>query len=166
MFRRIVGWLSGIAAQLCSYLLLVVMAMITADLVGRALSRPLYGVSEMAMFAMIGVVYLGLPYAEKEMSHVRVEVLLDRLSPRGRIWLELVIYLLVSATIAITLYAVGLNALSSYNTRQAIAGPTPVLIWPVKFVMVGALGLYLLQVLLNLVTFFDKLRGKTAEQES
>lgn len=157
MFRKFIGVLSNLSAQLCSYLLLVVMAMITIDLIGRAISRPIYGVSELAMFSMIAIVYLGLPYAEKEMAHVRVEVLLDRLSPRGRLWLELVIYLLVSATIAVTLYAVSMNALSSYNTRQAIAGPSPVLIWPVKFVMTAALGLYLLQIVLNLVSFAERL---------
>lgn len=157
MFRRIVGFVSDIAAQLCSYLLLVVMIMITIDLISRAVSQPIYGVSELAMFSMIAVVYLGLPYAEKELAHVRVEVLLDRMSPRGRLWLELVIYILVSTTIAVTLYAVSLNALSSLNTRQAIAGPSPVLIWPIKFVMTSALALYLLQIILNLLTYAEQL---------
>lgn len=142
---------TNILAELCGWLLLLVMGLIIVDLVSRAASEPIYGVSESAMFVMIAIVYLGLPYAEKIEAHVRVELLLDALPPRVTAVVDLVMYVLVAATMLVVLYAVTLNAGISYQGRQAIAGPTPLLIWPVKFIMVAALALFVVRIAINLV---------------
>ena len=58
-------------------------------------------------------------------------------------------YLLVAGTMLVVLYAVVMNAWGSLEARQAIAGPTPLLVWPVKFVMVIGLLLYVVQIVIN-----------------
>ncbi|SES35795.1 TRAP-type mannitol/chloroaromatic compound transport system, small permease component [Tranquillimonas rosea] len=151
MAGRLLDAVTKLLAELCGWLLLIVMSLIVIDLVSRAMSTPIYGVSESAMFVMIAIVYLGLPYAEKMQAHVRVELVLDNLPPQVAAVVDLVMYVLVAATMLIVLYAVGLNALGSYEGRQAIAGPTPLLIWPVKFVMVTALALFVVRIFINLV---------------
>jgi hypothetical protein len=62
---------------------------------------------------------------------------------------DLIMYLLVVGTMFVVLYAVTINAWGSYGSRQAIAGPTPLLVWPVKFVMVAGLLLYVVQIIIN-----------------
>ena len=141
---------TNLLAELCGWLLLIVMGLIVTDLASRALGMPIYGVAESAMFVMIAIVYMGLPYAEAMRGHVRVELILDNLPPRLAAILDLAMYVLVTATMLVVLYAVFLNTAGAYESRQAIAGPTPLLVWPVKFVMVASLTLYVLQILVNL----------------
>ncbi|GAA0774671.1 TRAP transporter small permease subunit [Roseibium denhamense] len=155
---------TNVLAEICGWLLLIVMGFITTDLISRALGTPIYGVSESAMFVMIAIVYLGLPYAEKTQTHVRVELVLDRLPTKAAAILDLLVYLLVAGTMILILYAVGLNAQNALASRQAIAGPTPLLIWPVKFVMVAALALYCLQILSTVFGMLRKI-GEANPQE-
>lgn len=149
--------LTNVLAELCGWLLLLVMSLITIDLVSRAMGTPIYGVSESAMFVMIAIVYMGLPYTEKVQAHVRVELVVDNLPPRIAAAVDLVMYVLVAGTMLVVLYAVALNAMISFEGRQAIAGPTPLLVWPVKFVMVVALVLYVHRIVVNLILILRQL---------
>ncbi|UWR35187.1 TRAP transporter small permease subunit (plasmid) [Sulfitobacter sp. W027] len=149
MLAKLIDVCTNILAELCGWFLLVVMGLIVVDLVSRATSTPIYGVSESAMFVMIAIVYLGIPYAEKMRAHVRVELILDNLPRRVAAVLDLAMYLLVAGTMLVVLYAVVMNAWGSLEARQAIAGPTPLLVWPVKFVMVIGLLLYVVQIVIN-----------------
>ncbi|WP_158234146.1 TRAP transporter small permease subunit [Oceaniglobus indicus] len=149
MIARSIDFATNILAELCGWFLLVVMGLIIVDLVSRALGTPIYGVSESAMFVMIAIVYLGLPYAEKMKAHVRVELVLDALPGRLSAIVDLAMYLLVVGTMLVVFYAVVINAWGSYGSRQAIAGPTPLVVWPVKFVMVAGLLLYVVQIVIN-----------------
>jgi len=151
MITKMVDGFTNVLAELCGWFLLVVMGLIVVDLVSRAAGAPIYGVSESAMFVMIAIVYLGIPYAEKMQAHVRVELVLDSLPPRLSSIVDLIMYLLVAATMLVLLYAVTVNAWGSYGSRQAIAGPTPLLVWPVKFVMVLGLFLYVIQIIANVI---------------
>jgi TRAP-type C4-dicarboxylate transport system permease small subunit len=112
----------------------------------------------MAMFVMIAVVYLGLAHAEEVRGHIRVELLETLLPRRAALVLDVAVYVLAIATIAIVTYAVALNAWSSYVRDAAVAGPVPLSIWPVKFAMVAALALYLVQLVVNMVLAVARLR--------
>lgn len=150
MLVKVQNALTNVLAELCGWFLLIVMSLILVDLVSRATGTPIYGVSESAMFVMIAIVYMGLPYTEKMQAHVRVELVVDALPPRIAAIIDLLMYILVAVTMLVVLYAVTLNASISYEGRQAIAGPKPLLVWPVKFVMVAALALYVVRIFLNL----------------
>lgn len=147
---RVITISTNLLAELCGWFLLIVMGLIVTDLISRTLGTPIYGVAESAMFVMIAIVYMGLPYAEATRAHVRVELVLDNLPRRVAAVVDLITYVIVAGTILVVLYAVWLNAAGAYGSRQAIAGPTPLLIWPVKFVMVASLVLYAVWILLNL----------------
>jgi TRAP-type C4-dicarboxylate transport system permease small subunit len=155
---RFLTRINNLFAEICGWLLIVIMGLMVLDLVARGVSRPVYGVSEMAMFVMIAVVYLGLGHAEEVRGHIRVELLETLLPRRAALVLDVAVYVLAVATITIVIYAVALNAWSSYTRDAAVAGPVPLLIWPVKFAMVAALGLYLLQLLVNLGLAVARLR--------
>lgn len=138
-------------AELCGWLLIVVVLFMVVDLVTRGFSHPLYGVSELAMFTMIAIVYLGLSHAEERDAHIRVELLPDKLQGPALRVLNGFITLVSLVTVAIVSWAVWHNAVGAYESHQAIAGPRPILVYPVKFVMFAALVLYGVQLCRNLL---------------
>jgi TRAP-type C4-dicarboxylate transport system permease small subunit len=112
-------------AELCGWLLIAVVLFMIVDLVARGFSRPLYGVSELAMFTMIAVVYLGLSHAEERDAHIRVEFLTDKLNGTAGRLLAGFITLVSLVTVIIVAWAVWANAVGAWESRQAIAGPPP-----------------------------------------
>lgn len=163
--KKVVDQSTNVLAELCGWLLLLIMGFITFDLGSRAVGTPVYGVTESAMFVMIAIVYLGLPYGEKTRTHVRVELVLDRIPQKAAAKVDLIIYLLVAGTMLIILYAVGLNAQNALTSRQAIAGPTPLLIWPVKLVMVVALALYSAQIINTISVLLRAIAGTDPQEQ-
>ena len=119
---RLLTKLNQSLAELCGWLLIVVVLFMVVDLVARGFSRPLYGVSELAMFTMIAVVYLGLSHAEERDAHIRVEFLTDKLSGTAARLLTSFITLVSLVTVIIVAWAVWVNAIGAWERRQAIAG--------------------------------------------
>ncbi|WP_249977814.1 TRAP transporter small permease [Vreelandella olivaria] len=148
---RLLTLINQSLAELCGWLLMVVVVFMVVDLVSRGFSRPLYGVSELAMFTMIAVVYLGLSHAEERDAHIRVEFLTDKLTGTAVRLLNGFITLVSLVTVVIVVWAVWTNAIGAWESRQAIAGPRPILVYPVKFIMFVALALYGLQLSCRLV---------------
>ena len=138
-------------AELCGWLLSTVMIFIFFDFVSRGLGHPIFGVAEMAMFAMVATVYLGLAHCEEVRGHVRVEALLSRLPPKAQVVLNLMAYIIATIAVGVATYAVWLNTLSAYADREAIAGTVPLVTYPVKFVMSFALAVYFAQLVLHAV---------------
>ena len=153
-------------AELCGWLLCAVMIFIFFDFVSRGLGKPLFGVAEMAMFAMVATVYLGLAHCEEVRGHVRVEALLNRFPPRLRAWLNLMTYVIATSVIGVVAYAVWLNALSAYADQEAIAGAIPLPTSPVKFVMSFALTVYFAQLCLHLVGHIKEIFGAAKDPSS
>ncbi|WP_110655880.1 TRAP transporter small permease subunit [Salinicola halimionae] len=151
---RLMTRLNQSLAELCGWLLILVVLFMIVDLVARGFSRPLYGVSELAMFTMIAVVYLGLSHAEEQDAHIRVEFLTDKLNGTAARLLTGFITLVSLVTVIIVAWAVWTNAVGALESRQAIAGPRPILVYPIKFVMFAALALYGLQLCRRLVAQF------------
>lgn len=141
-------------AELCGWLLIAVVIFMVTDLVSRGFSRPLYGVSELAMFTMIAIVYLGLSHAEERDAHIRVEFLTDKLSGTPSRLLRGFITLISLVTVAIVAWSVWINAVGAWESHQALAGPRPILVYPIKFVIFIALILYGLQLCRELVAQF------------
>jgi TRAP-type C4-dicarboxylate transport system permease small subunit len=151
---RLITRLNRGLAELCGWLLIVVVLFMVVDLVTRGFSHPLYGVSELAMFTMISIVYLGLSHAEERDAHIRVELLPDKLQGAALRMLNSFIALVSLVTVAIVTWAVWHNAADAYESHQAIAGPRPILVYPVKFVMFAALVLYGVQLCRKLLHQF------------
>jgi len=137
-------------AELCGWMLFAAVLFMVVDLVARGFSRPLYGISELAMFTMIAIVYLGLSHAEEREAHIRVEWLPERLQGVAERCLNGFVTVVSLVTIVIVGWAVWHNAMDAFQSRQAIAGPRPILVYPIKFVMFTALTLYGLQVCCHL----------------
>ena len=127
------------------------MIFILIDIIGRTISKSVFGAAEMAIFTMIITVFLGLPYCEEKKAHVRVEVFLSYVSPKYRKILNFISYLLVFVIWAIVIFAVGKYALSTYRNNEAIAGLVPIPIYPVIFIMFICSVFFWIQIGLNLL---------------
>ena len=147
--KKQISFINKTFAELCGWLLSVIMVLLVVDFIGRGLSMPVVGVAEIAVFAMVAVVYLGLPLCEEKRGHVRVEAVLIRLPQKIKALLDLGCYLLAIFIIAVAIYAAGANALCAYIDKEAISGPTPLLTFPVKYLMVVGLLFYLIQLIVN-----------------
>ena len=85
--RKILDRTIGGAAVLACLLLVAMVVATFATIVLRPFGVLVSGHEEIATFAMVGMAFLGLPYAYRTGAHVRVETLLNRLSQRpGQGW--------------------------------------------------------------------------------
>jgi TRAP-type transport system small permease protein len=89
-------------------LIIAVMAFTVYNVLGRWLfSAPLRGTVELTQLAMIGIVYLGLAYAQHRDNHIAVGLLYQRFGPRVRFGLDVfcaVLSIFVLALLAWRLY--------------------------------------------------------------
>jgi TRAP-type C4-dicarboxylate transport system permease small subunit len=75
------------AAAVLSGLVLASMVLLTvADVTLRFAAEPIYGSQEMTELGMVALIMLALPYCSATDSHIRVDLLDNRLGRRGR-WL-------------------------------------------------------------------------------
>jgi len=161
--KRFIHKVNQIMTQLSGISLGFIMIFTLVDIIGRTISKSVFGASELAIFTMIIAVYLGLSYCEERKGHVRVEIVLSHVSPKYKKILNFVSYFLGFVMLGIVAYSVGIYAFSAYKNNEAIAGPRPLIIYPVIFVMLISCIFYWLQVGVNLVEKFKELFEKGLE---
>ena len=158
--KNFIHKVNQIMAQLSGVSLGFIMIFILIDIISRTISRSIFGVSELAIFTMIISVYLGLSYCEEKNGNVRVEIILSHVSPKYRKILDFISYILIFIMVGVIAYSVGKYAITAYKTNEAIAGPKPLVIYPVIIVMLISCIFYWLQVGINLVEKFNELFKK------
>jgi len=106
-------WLSDAAGTLAGVTTLGLTVMVAAGVVARRVfNAPFLFVEEVSGYAVLAIVFLGLAYTTKVGGHVRVEVVIERLTGRARTALEGACLLLAVA------FAVVLLAAAVYQTRE------------------------------------------------
>jgi TRAP-type C4-dicarboxylate transport system permease small subunit len=86
---RLVRWLIAIERCLASVLLLTILGSMSAQVVARyMLHAPISWSEEWARFALIWMAFLAAAFVMAEGQHIAVDVVSQRLSPRGRRLLE------------------------------------------------------------------------------
>ena len=154
-YVKVVDYLSTKFGRVAMYLIFVMIAVLLLDAITRNVIRiPLHWCIEMAQFTMAAYYIVGGPYSMQLDSHVRMDLLYSRFSPRNQARLDcctavfLVIYLVVLliGAVSSTLYAI------EYDQRK-FSMWNPSLI-PIKIIMVCGITLMLLQAI---STFFKDL---------
>jgi len=162
--KRFIHKINRIMAELSGVSLGFIMIFILIDIIGRTISKPVFGAAEMAIFTMIITVFLGLSYCEEKEGHVRVEVFLSYISPKYKKLLNFVSYLLVFTIWALVVFSVGKYAIFTYRNNEAVAGPVPIVIYPVIFVMLISCIFYWIQIGLNLQEKLKELSKKDEKE--
>lgn len=142
--------INKICAEVCGWMLSIVMLLLIADVGFRTFATPVMGVAEIAMFVMIGTVYAGLGNCEMGRGHVRVGSVVEMLSPRHQKTAMIITYMVAIITIGIATYAMCDNAWDSFSDSEGIAGAVNYPLYPVKFVMALGMIVYTVQLMINL----------------
>jgi len=138
-------------AELCGWMLFLVMIFLLIDIVSRFMGHPVIGVAEIAMFTVMTVIYLGLGNCEMLKGHVQVESVIMKCPPRIQKFLSIIMYILSICTISVAAWALTMNAFESLRDMESIAGLVPYPLFPVKMIMSFGLWVYCLQLVINLL---------------
>jgi TRAP-type C4-dicarboxylate transport system permease small subunit len=143
-------------ATLGGLLMSIVVVLFLANIISREINRPIQGLLQLAVFATIIVVYMGLAYCEEKDEHIKIEIVASRVSPLIKGNMKIIVKIIEISILSICVYAVSLDAYSAYITKASITGTVPMILWPVKSVILAGLFLFWFQILLNLIRFIKK----------
>ncbi len=160
LYVRYVDGLSWFVGIIAMNLVFVMMAVLLLDAVTRnVLNIPLHWCIEFAQFTLAAYYFAGGPYALKMDAHVRMDLIYDRLSVRGKARMDLItsgcllfyLTVLLIGSISSTLYAI------EYDQRNfSMWNPSMI---PIKVIMVLAIVLMILQSVSMIFKDFAKMRG-------
>ena len=159
-YVKVIDYLSTKFGRAAMYLIFVMIATLLVNAFTRnILNLPLSWCIEMAQFTMTAYYIVGGPYSMQLDSHVRMDLLYSRFSPRTQARLDsftaifLVVYLvcLLIGAISSTEYAI------EYNQRK-FSQWNPSMI-PIKLIMVFGIFLMLLQAISTFFKDIAKSRG-------
>lgn len=149
--RKIIHTINQKLSELCGWLLLVIMLLLTIDLVTREINRPIQGLTTMAVFVMMAVIYLGMARCEEYDEHVSIDILAVKLPPKAATIAKIITVFLEFITISFFLYEMYFNFIFSFTTKEAFADTTILLIWPSKLAILIGLIFFEIQVFINLI---------------
>lgn len=132
--------LAGVAFVLMAVNILV-------DVTGRFLfTTPLSGTLELtASFWMPIATAFAMALALHRHEHIRVTMVVDRVSPGARAMADRITAAVVALVVAGLTYFSYTDAMYAVSIRQASTGPVPVPIWFVKLMLVVAMALFTAQ---------------------
>ncbi|WP_197418756.1 TRAP transporter small permease subunit [Celeribacter halophilus] len=122
---------------------------------------PLHWCIEAAQFTLAAYYFMGGPKTMKDGDHVRMDLLYDRLSSRGKHKMDIV----TLACLMFYLVVLFIGSISSLNYAIA-TGETRFSMWnpsmiPIKSLMVGCIGLMIAQTLSEFFKHIAALRGES-----
>jgi TRAP-type C4-dicarboxylate transport system permease small subunit len=97
--------------------------------------KPIPGVYDIVQLLLVWVVFLSLSYTEKEKRHIRVEIILRRLSHRRRIYFDVASAILGGVFCALMSWQSAQMAWSSILNREYWPGLLRVPIYPSKIAL-------------------------------
>ena len=159
-YVRVVDYLSTRFGRIAMYLIFLMIGTLLLDAVTRnMLNIPLFWCVELAQFTLAAYYIMGGPYSMQLESHVRMDLLYDRLSERNKARMDsftaifLVVYLIVLliGCISSTIYSI--------ETNQRLFSMWNPSVIPIKLIMLFGIFLMLLQALSTFFKDLAKARG-------
>lgn len=161
VIESVIDFLSG---QVQGILLFLLMCLVLVDVTTRyALQNPLSVAEEYGAYMLVAITCMGLAYTWKEKTHVRIEVLVDKLPLRARRVLRLVTLILAFLfTLFMIPAAYQLVSFSfMFGTRSGGWLRTPIA-WPQITILIGALLLFF-QLIVEIIKAFKALHEDKKE---
>jgi len=139
--NRWLGWAVNSSAFGAASIVVILMAMVVADIFGRkVLNRPVPMSYEVGAFMLVFIVFLGLAYSQRQRAHIRVEILTFRMPPKLRAVMDLFAYTLGIAIYGAIFYETFKWSYHSFEIGEYVAGLVNIPKWPSQFAVVfGAL---------------------------
>ena len=135
------GWMVNTSALGSSMIVVVLMVLVTADVTGRyVFNKPVPMTYEVGSFMLVFIVFLGMAYTQRMGSHIRVEFLTLRMSPRVRASFNMLAYTLGICLYGAIFYQGFKWSYEGFQIGQYVAGLVNIPKWPSMFaVPFGAL---------------------------
>ncbi len=159
-YVRVVDYFSTRFGRIAMYLIFLMIGTLLLDAITRnLLNIPLFWCVELAQFTLAAYYIMGGPYSIQLHSHVRMDLVYDKLSERNKARMDcftaifLVIYLIVLliGSISSTIYAI--------ETNQRLFSMWNPSVIPIKLIMVFGIFLMLLQAFSTFFKDLAKARG-------
>jgi TRAP-type C4-dicarboxylate transport system permease small subunit len=164
---RIIETVSEIlSGHVQAWLTMALMILVMVDVISRyVMQNPLAISDEYGGFCLVAITCIGLAYAWKTRSHVRVEFIIKKLPVRMRQWLRLFTLLLAIVFTGFMVYgAIKLVSISlMFGTRSTSWLRTPVA-WPQMTIVIGAILMFL-QLIVEIIKQTTKLSAREKEGE-
>lgn len=164
-FRQVTEVLVNIASrEFPMWLVFIIMCIIVVDVITRYILKSPLGIStEMGGYAGIAIVFMGLAYAWKEKSHIRVLFVVDMLPVKVRNWLRVVTLVMAAAvTVALIIGSFDLLAYSFSVGAKSGTHLNILLQWPRLVLPIGA-TLVFLQIIIDLIDTVRAIRTPKGE---
>lgn len=140
-----------VLSGMCGWLMLAMMSLLVIDIIGRTVNHPLQGMSELSVFVMMIVIYLGFSRCEEHREHVGLEVVVNFLPPKGKRIASLLKHIMAVIAVGLLFYAVTTDAWAAYEHNASLEGTMEIPIWPVKCIMVVGMAFFFIQSIINLI---------------
>ena len=131
--NKIIRFLNGLS----SVLVLVVGAWVIIDVVGRIFfNYPLTGTPEVAAFSIVAIAFLQMPNVLLEDAHIRSTLILSKLRPVGREWIEIFSGVLGIALFVAAIIGSWKQTLESWVTWEYVGeGSLHVPVYPIRTII-------------------------------
>jgi TRAP-type C4-dicarboxylate transport system permease small subunit len=158
--RGILRFHKGVSTAL-GLLVIFLTFLIVIDVGGRfLLNKPLKGGVEISRVVLAWILFLSLAYGLVQKAHVRVSILLDRLSPRLHLIADILIALFSLIFFALGIYAGWEQFRLSFVIGEEMAAPIWIPFWLPKLALPVGCLLISIQLVLDIVSYWTNLRSK------
>jgi len=98
------AWISKTSLFAASLLIFAMVWLVFYEVVMRYIfHNPPMLADEISAYMLVGIVFLGLVYCFKEKGHIRLEILVGRLSPKTSKWLRVItLFIFLTYSVALT----------------------------------------------------------------
>lgn len=159
--RRAVHALSTLFGVLAALLIVAIMASTAADVATRQLTgSSIPGVVEYSEVLMVGLIFLGLAYAQRTGAHIGVDLVTERMPVRVAHAVRSVGLLLAILVLAVMAWETLEVALRAVESREYRFGLVQVPIWPARLLIPIGLVALLLELAITLIDEVEAYRHR------
>jgi len=142
-------------------LLLGMMFLVVADVTGRYLfNRPVHGTMEITTFIMVGLVYFTLAHTQAIKAHIKVELVFERLSIRGKAILQFITCLIGMTIFALITWQGVRLALDAWKYKEYTDGLIPFPTFPAKLAIPVGCFIFCLRFIVDIISSLRSMTGK------
>lgn len=165
-FFRIFDYILNVFVVIAGIILIFMMLSTCGDVVMRYFfNRPSIWVIDVTSFSMLFMAFLVAAWVLKNEGHVRIDLIVNMLSPRGQLWLTGVMSIITALTfLLITWYSANLTW-NLYLTKFEVNSVMRPLKYPLFFIIpLGFLALSI-QLIRRTIQCFTKLRAPQLDSQ-
>ena len=162
--KRLVKFYDGIViglGVLAGIVILLAMTLVVIDVLGRYFfSNPLAWVNEWTEHLMVFIPFFGMAWLVRRAGgHVRIDLVVNALSPRAQDAVGLWVSILCAASCAFAAYYAGLESLKNYERGVQTIGVFPVPKYPLIAAVCLGMGLCAIEFARLVGDYYRKLRS-------